>query len=117
MLACVYYGAEYGGSVASILLNLPGTPAADVTCLDGYPMARNGRAGVALFITTLASFVAAIIGILLLNFFAPLLARVALAFGTAEHFPTMLLGLVPAAAITLGSAVDRTAGGEGKVRE
>src|SRR3546814_3188140 len=105
MLAGVYYGAEYGGSVASILLNLPGTPAAAVTCLDGYPMARNGRAGVALFITTLASFVAAIIGILLLTFFAPLLVRVALAFGPAEYFAIMLLGLVAAAAITMGSAI------------
>src|SRR3546814_13672993 len=108
MLACVYYGAEYGGSVASILLNLPGTPAAAVTCLDGYPMARNGRAGVALFITTLASFAAAIIGILLLTFFAPLLVRVALAFGPAEYFAIMLLGLVAAAAITMGSAIKRS---------
>src|SRR3546814_5149863 len=69
MLAGVYYGAEYGGSIASILLNLPGTPAAAVTCLDGYPLARSGRAGVALFMTPAASFGAAIIGIPLLTFF------------------------------------------------
>src|SRR3546814_17884641 len=68
-------------------------------------MARNGRAGVALFITTLAPFVAAIIGILLLTFFAPLLVRVALAFGPAEYFAIILLGLVAAAAITMGSAI------------
>ncbi|HEY9539222.1 MAG TPA: tripartite tricarboxylate transporter permease [Kiloniellaceae bacterium] len=105
MLAGVYYGAEYGGSIASILLNLPGTPAAAVTCLDGYPLARSGRAGVALFMTTAASFVAAIIGILILTFFAPLLVKVALAFGPAEYFAIMLLGLVAAAAITMGSAI------------
>ncbi|WP_288254570.1 tripartite tricarboxylate transporter permease, partial [uncultured Hydrogenophaga sp.] len=55
MLAGVYYGAQYGGSTASILLNLPGTPSSAVTCLDGYPMARKGKAGVALFVTTIAS--------------------------------------------------------------
>ena len=57
MLAGVYYGAEYGGSTASILLNLPGTPSNAVTCLDGHPMAKQGRAGVALFTTTIASFI------------------------------------------------------------
>ena len=56
MLAGVYYGAEYGGSIASILLNIPGTPSSSITCLDGYPMAREGRAGVALLMTALASF-------------------------------------------------------------
>src|SRR3546814_3861854 len=100
MLAGVYYGAEYGGSIASILLHLPGTPAAAVTCLDGYPLARSGRAGVALFMTTAASFVAALIGLLILTFFPPLLVKVALAFGPAEYFAIMLLGLVAAAAIT-----------------
>ena len=63
MLAGVYYGAEYGGSIASILLNIPGTPSASVTCLDGYPMARDGRAGVALFSTAIASFFGAIFGV------------------------------------------------------
>lgn len=105
MLAGVYYGAEYGGSIASILINLPGTPSAAVTCLDGYPMARAGRAGVALFITTLASFVGSAIGIVILTVCAPLLVKVALAFGPAEYFAIMLLGLVAAAAITQGSAI------------
>src|SRR3546814_12054481 len=68
MLAGVYYGAEYGGSLASILLNPPGTPAAAVTCLDGYPLARSGPARVALFMPTPASFVAPLLGILLLPF-------------------------------------------------
>lgn len=105
MLAGVYYGAEYGGSIASILLNLPGTPSAAVTCLDGYPMAQQGRAGVALFMTTVASFCGATAGILVLTAFAPALAEVALAFGPTEYFSVMVLGLIAAAAITQGSAV------------
>src|SRR5690606_20583548 len=71
MLAGVYYGAEYGGSIASILLNLPGTPSNAVTCLDGYAMARKGRAGVALFTTTIASFIGGSLGILILMFLTP----------------------------------------------
>jgi TctA family transporter len=105
MLAGVYYGAEYGNSIASILLNLPGTPSSAVTCLDGYPMARSGRAGVALFMTTAASFVGASIGIVLLTLFAPYLVTLALAFGPSEYFAIMVLGLVAAAAITQGSAI------------
>ncbi|HSP24346.1 MAG TPA: tripartite tricarboxylate transporter permease, partial [Saliniramus sp.] len=103
MLAGVYYGAEYGGSIASILLNLPGTPSAAVTCLDGYPMAQQGRAGVALFMTTVASFVGASIGIVALTAFAPILVQVTLAFGPAEYFAVMLLGLLAASAVSQGS--------------
>jgi putative tricarboxylic transport membrane protein len=99
MLAGVYYGAEYGGSTASILLNLPGTPTNAVTCLDGYPMAQQGRAGVALFATTIASFVGGSIGIIALYTLAPFLASWAIAFGPAEYFALMVLGLV-ASAIT-----------------
>jgi putative tricarboxylic transport membrane protein len=73
MLAGVYYGAQYGGSTASILLNLPGTPSSAVACLDGYPMAKQGRAGVALFMTTIASFVGSMLGILMLVLFRPAL--------------------------------------------
>lgn len=105
MLAGVYYGAEYGNSIAAILLNLPGTPSSAVTCLDGYPMARSGRAGVALFMTTIASFVGATSGILMMMIFAPHLVNFALAFGPAEYFAIMVLGLVAAAAITQGSAI------------
>jgi putative tricarboxylic transport membrane protein len=105
MLAGVYYGAEYGGSIASILLNLPGTPSAAVTCLDGYPMAQQGRAGVALFMTTVASFVGASIGIVALTAFAPILVKVTLAFGPAEYFAVMLLGLLAASAVSQGSPV------------
>lgn len=105
MLAGVYYGAEYGGSIASILLNLPGTPSAAVTCLDGYPLAKQGRAGVALFMTTMASFVGGTIGIVVLTFFAPALAAFALAFGPAEYVAVMTLGLIAASAVGQGSPV------------
>lgn len=105
MLAGVYYGAEYGGSIASILLNLPGTPSAAVTCLDGYPMARDGRPGVALLMTTIASFVGGSVGILLLMAFAPLLVEVAMQFGAADYFAMMVLGILAASAISQGSPV------------
>src|SRR5690606_11498402 len=94
MLAGIYYGTAYGGSIASILLNLPGTPANAVACLDGYPMAKQGRAGVALLMTTAGSFGGATIGILLMMLFSPLIAEYALEFGSAEYFALILLGLV-----------------------
>lgn len=103
MLAGIYYGAQYGGSTASILLNLPGTPSAAVACLDGYPMAQKGRAGVALFLTTVASFVGASLGIIILTAFSPLLSSVALSFGPADYFAMMVLGLVAAATLAQGS--------------
>ena len=105
MLSGVYYGAYYGGSTASILLNLPGTPAAAVACLDGYPMAQKGRAGVALFITTIASFVGASIGIVALTLAGPAISEVGLLFGPAEYFSLMLLGLIAAATIGQGSPI------------
>lgn len=103
MLAGVYYGAQYGGSTASILLNLPGTPSSAVACLDGYPMAKQGRAGVALFVTTIASFVGSMLGILVLVLFAPSIAELGLKFGPAEYFSLMLLGLVAATTMASGS--------------
>lgn len=103
MLAGIYYGSQYGGSTASILLNVPGTAGAAVTCLDGYPLARKGRAGVALFITTIASFVGGIAGVIVLAAFAPVLARFALAFGSPEYFSLMVLGLIMAALVGEGS--------------
>lgn len=105
MLAGMYYGAQYGGSTASILLNLPGTAAAAVTCLDGYPMSRAGRSGVALFITSIASFVGGVFAICLLIAFAPFLAGVALSFGPWEYFSIILLGLVSASTLAAGSPV------------
>ncbi len=103
MLAGIYYGASYGGSTASILLNLPGTPSAAVACLDGYPMSKQGRGGVALFMTTIASFAGATVGIIIVTLFAPTLSEVGLAFGPADYFAMMLLGLVAAATLTQGS--------------
>ena len=104
MLAGVFYGSMFGGSTASILLNLPGTASAAVIALDGYPMARQGKAGVALFITSVSSFVGGTLAIVLLMAFAPLLARMATQFTSAEYFSIMLLGLVAAATLTVGSA-------------
>lgn len=105
MLAGIFYGAQYGGSTASILLNLPGTSTTAVTALDGYPMARKGRAGVALFITTLTSFFGGCFAIVLVMSFAPVLGQMALKFSSAEYFSIMLLGLVAAATMSLGSPV------------
>ena len=103
MLAGVYYGAQYGGSTASILLNLPGTPSSAVAFLDGYPMSKQGRAGVALFMTTIASFVGSMLGIAILAGFAPAIAELGLKFGPAEYFAMMLLGLVAASTLASGS--------------
>lgn len=105
LLAGVWYGAEYGGSITAILLNLPGTPSAAVVCLDGYAMTKKGRAGVALFMTTIASFVGGTFGILALMVFGPAIAQVALAFGPEEYFALMTLGLVAAATITQGPPI------------
>lgn len=105
MLAGVYYGAQYGGSTASILLNLPGTPSSAVVCLDGYPMAKQGRAGIALFMTTIASFVGSMLGILMLVLFSPAIAELGLKFGPAEYFSMMFLGLIAASTLATGSVL------------
>ncbi len=99
MLAGIYYGAQYGGSIASILLNLPGTPSSAIICLDGYPMSRQGRAGPAIFLTTYASFAGSFFAIFLLLTVAPLAARLALSFGASEYFSMMILGLIAAASL------------------
>lgn len=103
MLAGTYYGAEYGGSISSILLNLPGTASSAVVCLDGHPMARKGRAGAALMLTALASFFGGICGIILLLTLTPALTRMALAFGAAEYFAVMVFALLIAGTIAHGS--------------
>jgi TctA family transporter len=105
MLAGIWYGSTYGGSTASILLNLPGTPANAVTCLDGYPMARQGRAGVALLMTTVASFVGASVGIVMMMLFSNAVADMAFKFGPAEYFSMMVLGLIAASVVSDGSAI------------
>ena len=103
MLAGVYYGASYGGSTASILLNLPGTASSAVACLDGYPMAQKGKAGVALFMTTIASFFGSMIGLFLLIMFAPAITELGFTFGPAEYFSIMLMGLIAASTLSMGS--------------
>jgi TctA family transporter len=103
MLGGIYYGTAYGGSIASILLNVPGTPANAVACLDGHPMAKQGRAAVALSMTAVSSFIGASIGIIIMMLFAPLIAAYALDFGPAEYFMLMLLGLLTASSISGGS--------------
>ncbi len=104
MLGGIWYGTAYGGSTAAILLNIPGTTSSAVACLDGYPMAQQGRGGVALLMTTVASFIGASIAIVILMGFAPVIARYALQFGSADYFALMVLGLVAASAISDGSA-------------
>jgi TctA family transporter len=103
MLAGIFYGAQYGGSTASILLNLPGTATAAVTCLDGYPMAKQGKGALALFVTAINSFVGSSFAILLVMGFAPLIAEFALKFGATEYFSIMLLGLIAASTLSVGS--------------
>lgn len=103
MLSGVYYGAEYGGATASILLNLPGTSSNAVTCIDGYAMTKKGQAGVALFTATMSSFFGGSVGIIFLMFLTPLIVSIALAFGPAEYFSAMLFGLIAAASMAQGS--------------
>jgi len=93
MLAGIYYGAMYGGSTTSILVNIPGESASVVTCLDGYQMARKGRAGAALGISAFGSFIAGSMATVLIMLAAPPLARIALIFGPPEYFALMILGL------------------------
>lgn len=103
MLAGIYYGGEYGGSIASIMINLPGSASTAVTALDGYQMTRKGKAGTALFMTAIASFAGGSMGIILLSVFSPLLADISLRFGPADYFSVMVLGLIAATCITQGS--------------
>jgi putative tricarboxylic transport membrane protein len=105
MLAGIYYGAMYGGSTTSILVNMPGEAASVVTCIDGYQMALKGRAGPALGISAIGSFVAGIIGVILLAFLAPLFAEVALSFGYPEYFSLMVLGMTLVIYLGSGSII------------
>ena len=105
MLAGVYYGAQYGGSTTAILINLPGESSSIVTAIDGYQMARKGRAGAALAAAGLGSFFAGCVGTLVLAAFAPALAGIAFAFGPAEYAALMLLGLIGAVVLASGSVI------------
>jgi TctA family transporter len=105
MLAGIYYGAQYGGSTTAILVNLPGETSSVVTCLDGYAMAQEGRAGPALTIAALGSFFAGTVATLGLVIFAPPLADVVFKFGPAEYFSLLVLGLVAAIVLARGSLI------------
>lgn len=103
MLAGIYYGAMYGGSTTSILVNIPGEAASVITCLDGYQMAKKGRAGPALGIAAFGSFIAGTFGVVGIMLVAPPMARFALAFGPAEYFSLMLMGIVVIIYMSSGS--------------
>ncbi len=105
MLAGIYYGAQYGGSTTAILVNLPGEASSVVTALDGYQMARKGRAGPALAAAGIGSFFAGTVGTLVLAAFAVPLTEVAFKFGPAEYFSLMVLGLIGAVVLASGSVV------------
>src|SRR3990172_4231578 len=105
MLAGIYYGAQYGGSTTAILVNLPGEASSVVTMLGGYQMARQGRAGPALGIAAIGSFIAGCFATVVIALFAPQLAEVALKFGPAEYFSLMVMGLVGAVVLAHGSVL------------
>jgi putative tricarboxylic transport membrane protein len=105
MLAGIFYGAQYGGSTTSILVNVPGETSSVVTCLDGYQMAKRGRAGVALTTAALGSFFAGCVGTMLLAAFSMPLTEIAFQFGPAEYFSLMVLGLISATVLASGSLI------------
>ena len=103
MLAGIYYGAQYGGSTTAILINVPGETSSVVTAIDGYQMARQGRAGAALSVAALGSFFAGCVGTVIIAAFAPPLTELAFKFGPAEYFSLMVLGLIGAVVLASGS--------------
>ena len=105
MLAGIFYGAQYGGSTTAILVNLPGESSSVVTALDGYQMARQGKAGQALATAAIGSFIAGTLATLLVGFVAPILSLFALKFGPAEYFSLMVLGLIAAIVLAHGSVL------------
>ncbi|WP_423205820.1 tripartite tricarboxylate transporter permease (plasmid) [Paracoccus yeei] len=105
MLAGIYYGAQYGGSTTAILINMPGESSSAVTAIDGYQMARKGRAGTALATAALGSFFAGSVATFLVAIFAPPLTTIALKFGAAEYFSLMVMGLVMSVALAHGSVL------------
>ncbi|MFM2120879.1 MAG: hypothetical protein RL722_2347 [Pseudomonadota bacterium] len=105
MLAGIYYGAQYGGSTTAILINVPGESSSVVTAIDGYQMARSGRAGAALAAAGLGSFFAGCVGTIIIAAFAPPLTELAFKFGPAEYFSLMVLGLIGAVVLASGSLI------------
>lgn len=105
MLAGIYYGAQYGGSTTAILVNLPGETSSVITCIEGYQMARRGRAGAALTVAALGSFFAGCVGTVVIAMFAPILASFAVQFRSPEYFALMIFGLVAAVVLANGSVM------------
>ena len=103
--AGIFYGSQYGNSISSILLNVPGTSSAAVTCIDGHPLARQGRAGPALAMSAIASFSGGVLSIFLLIFFAPILSRLAIDFGPAEYFVLMVCAFTALTSFSHGSFI------------
>src|SRR6266850_2673735 len=106
LMAGIYYGAQYGGSITAILVRIPGEASSVVTCLDGYAMARQGRAGAALGISAFGSFIAGVLVTAALFLVGPALADFALAFGPAEYTALVLLGLLLVTQLSSGSQID-----------
>ena len=105
MLAGIYYGAQYGGSTTSILVNMPGEASSIVTCIDGHQMAKQGRAGAALAVAALGSFFAGCVGTVFIAAFGPPLAALAQQFNSPDYFSLMVLGLVTAVVLAHGSVI------------
>jgi len=103
MLSAIYYGCQYGGTITSVLMNLPGEPSSVVTCIDGYQMALKGRAGPALGIAAFGSFIAGTFGIIILTLVGPILAGYALKFGPPEYFSMMIVGILVLTFLSSGS--------------
>ncbi len=106
MLAGIYYGAQYGGSTTSILVNIPGEATSVVTALDGFQMAKQGRAGPALAIAAIGLFFAGCVATVLIAVLGAPLTKLALAFGPAEYFSLMVLGLIFAVVLAKGSGTE-----------
>ena len=105
MLCGIYYGAHHAGSTTAIMLNMPGEPTSVVICMDGHPMARKGRAGVALCISAIGSFIAGCVGVIIIALFSPMLASAALSFGSPEYSAMVVLALVVASALSGSSMI------------
>src|SRR3954462_920248 len=105
MLAGIYYGAQYGGSTTSILVNIPGEAGSIVTCLDGHAMAKQGRAGAALGVAALGSFFAGCVGTVFIAAFGPPLSSIAQEFNSPDYFSLMVLGLVMAVVLAQGDVL------------
>jgi putative tricarboxylic transport membrane protein len=105
MLSGIFYGAHHAGSTTAIMLNMPGEPTSVVICIDGHPMARQGRAGAALCVSALGSFFAGCVGVIVIALFSPLLTQAALLFGAPEYASMIVMALVTASVLTSGSLI------------